>query len=339
MSQGWRSELTLGRINYRINVERTYSSLPEMWSVSPPRVGTVPVADIVDWDPLIAKHNDEFITQQSQDPASTIANHFNSLYFCTLAEVDLREQVFEHKLITLDNLNIQRQHSSPFMGTTYNIDAGGMVDEYIIIARRPLFDTSLPANGVPKPIPQDFGLISGFDTPMRDILFAERRRYQPDSRFVATQPIEAGSTYGDLGSPAENPQDATTLRYPSLTLVDSNSWGDTQLPIQGPTLYVYRYVRVYAADRTVQATGTTGGVYPNNSGFDQAIAYNYAYNEMKLEMVFPAISIVLEGTQKTADIGELAVAYTPDLLRRNQLQREIPRNPNPPPYRPNVDEA
>lgn len=339
MSKEWRAEVTMGRVNYRINVNRSYSSLPEMWSVSPPIVGTVPVADIVDWDPLISNHNDEFITQQCQDPANTIANHFNSLYWASLAEIDLREQVFEHKLITLDNLNIQRQHSSPFMGTTYNIDAGGMVDEYLIVARRPLMDTSLPANGVPKPIPQDFGLISGFNGNMQDILFAERRRYQPDSRFVATQPIEAGSTYGDLGSPAENPQTATTLRYPSLTLVDSNSWGDTQKPIQGPTLYVYRYVRVYAADRTVQATGSTGGLYPNNIAYDQAVAYNYQFNEMRLEMIFPAINIVLEGTQKEANIGELAVAYTPDLLRRAQLQREVPRNPNPPPYRPNVDEA
>lgn len=338
----WKSVTQLGRVVYNLGLPRDTSSLSNQYLTSPFQPFQ-PLATIVDYLP--GPHNDRFIEQQCANPAyaggsaNEICNHRDGIVWATVAEIDLSHLVKNNRLVKLDNLNIQRQHGVPEFGLTYNIDNGGMIDEYLIISRTPLFDTSLPANGVPKVLPALFGLNQGWvSAQMDDIVFAERRRYQPDARYVATQPLEASTTYGDLGpAPPISPEDSSTRRYPSLTLADVESWGNTQLPLQGPTLYVYRYVDMFAADRSAQTLGTVGK-YPVNAPFD-AIAQNFTYLEMSLQVRFPSIYITMDGTKYDASLGELIVAYQRDLLRKDSIlsDKPDPRDETPPPYRPTPD--
>jgi len=254
----WKANIMMGRINYQLQLPRDKTSLPDDYAELP-FVPIIPLESMVSF--AYSNHNDDFVLQRCTDPAQTITNHRDGLTIMTQATIDVSHLLRNNQLVTLDNLNIQRQHGVPELGLTYNIDQGGMIDEYLIISRRPLVDTTLPSNGVPKAIPGLFGLDrTGWTfSEMRDVILCEKRRYQPDSRFVATQPIEAASTYGDLGDPAINPQDAVTRRYVSLTLSDVESWGDTSLPINGPTIYVYRYFEMFIADRGAQRLGTLNG--------------------------------------------------------------------------------
>lgn len=335
----WQANIQLGRVLYNLGLPRDTSSLANQYLTSPFNP-FVPLNQVVQFDATNSGiHNDEFIEQQCGDPDDTITNHRDGVVWATQAQIDLRNQVRDGQLITLDNLNIQRQHGVPEFGLTYNIDVGGMIDEYLIISRRPLYNNQTPANGVPKFLPALFGLNAGWNIgEMDDILFAERRRYQPDSRFVATQPLNSSTTYGDLGpAPPISPEDSTTFRYPSLTLADVESWGNTALPIQGPTLYIYRYVDMFAADRSAQILGTVGK-YPENSPFD-AIAQNFVYLEMNLQVRFPSVYITLTGTQYEGSLGELAIAYQRDLMTGPGLLRDKPdpRDQTPPEYRPAPD--
>lgn len=310
----WKSTIQLGRVTYNLELPRTMGELAEGLA-DPTFTPTYSLETMVQFDPAVTKHNDAFIKQQCQDTALTIANHRNGLYWATECQIDMREHLRAGRLITLDNLNIQRQHGVPWSGLTYNIDEGGMIDEYLIISRSPLHDSNIPANGVPKTLPSQFGLLAGWDlSEMDDIILCERRRYQPDARFVATQPQTAATTYGDLGSPAEDPLTSGTRRFVSFSLSDVESWGDTNSPIGGPTIWVYRYVDMFASQRQVQRFGTLNE--------PQAIAENLRFLEMHLSVVFPAVHITMSGEAKEANLGELAVAYERKLMQRPALEPE-----------------
>lgn len=313
----WKTDIQLGRVTYNLELPRDVGELSEVID-DPTFTPTYPLTTMVQFDPAVNRHNDHFLQQECTDIPRTVANHFNGLYWATLAEIDIRDHLIEGRLITLDNLNIQRQHGAPWAGLTYNIDEGGMIDEYIILSRAPLYDNNLPANGVPKTLPSQFGLLAGWDTSdMEDIILCERRRYQPDARFVATQPQTAATTYGDLGDPAEDPRQAGTRRFVSFSVSDVETWGDTNASINGPTIYCYRYVRMYASQRQVQGFGTLNP--------PQDKADNLEFLEMHLSVVFPAVRIVMEGEANEANLGELAVAYQKKLLQRNRLDRNVER--------------
>ena len=320
----WKASVLLGRVEYKTVIPRSVASLSEMY-LSAPFAPEIALTDMVNFESGYTHHNDEFIQQRCTDPFNTTANHRDGIVWATHAEIDIRDKLRDGKLIKLGNLNIQRQSSVPWLGLTWNVDEGGMIDEYLIISRKPLHDTNLPANSVPKNLPIRFGLRLGFDeiANMEDLILVERRRYQPDTRFVASQPVTASSTYGDLGSPAEDPQEASTRRYVSMTLADVETWGDSNAPINGPTIYVHRYCDMFIADRYEQVFGTVGE-YPNNSAFDE-VARNYLYNEMQINCTFPAVYVTLEGTAYEAELGELAVAYTKTLLQRSRLERDVER--------------
>lgn len=328
----WASNIQMGRITYQLQLHRDKGNLPEEYA-------ELPFNPIVPLDQMVAfayaDHNDEFVLQKCTDPLNTVTNHRDGLVVMTEARIDLQHLIRDNALVTLDNINIQRQAGVPEMGLTYNIDNGGMIDEYLVIARRPLVDTNLPPSGIPKPVAGLWGeRITGWtESDMTDIVLCEKRRYQPDARFVARQPLESASTYGDLGDPAIDPQGATTLRYPSLTLADVESWGDTSLPIQGPTLYVYRYFEIFAADRSAQKLGTA----PLGGQFATFAGENFTYNQMRLDLRFPAVRVTMEGDKKDANIGELALAYQKDLLQRRSLNFDDlpnPREREPPVHRP-----
>lgn len=312
----WKTSIQLGRVTYNLELPRNIGELTEAY-LDPAWVPTYPLATMVDWDSSVGRHNDKFVLQTNTDPLTTIGNSRDGITWMTACEIDIRDMLLEGRLITLDNINIQRQHGAPWSGLTYNIDEGGMIDEYIILTRAPLIDNNLPANGVPKLLPSQLGLRAGFDIgDMQDIILCERRRYQPDARFVATQPQTAATTYGDLGSPPEDPGEAGTRRFVSFSVSDVETWGDTNAPINGPTIYCYRYVQMYAAQRQVQRFG---------SSFSYAQADNLAYLQMHLNVIFPAIHITMSGDAPEANLGELAVAYEKKLLQRGRLERSIIR--------------
>lgn len=320
----WKTNIQLGRVNYNLELPRTIGEVAETYP-DPSITLTYSLEDMVAFDAAVPSHNDSFIQQQCTDPLLTVANHYNGLWWATVAEVDIRDKLLDGQLIKLENLNIQRQHGAPFAGLVYNIDEGGMIDESIIISRRPLLDVNLPANGIPKTLPSEFGLRAGWQGigNMEDIILCEMRRYQPDARFVATQPQTAATTWGDLGAPPEDPRSAGTRRFVSFSVSDVQTWGDTNLPIHGPTIYVYRYVRMYASQRQVQRFGTLNDF----SGVaDQAIADNLHALEMHLSCAFPAVRITMEGDAYDAELGELAVAYQKSLLQRARLERKVERD-------------